>query len=128
MVKAILVEDNDQFRESLKKVLLSRYRSFDLAEAGNGEEAMTRIHHSPPDIVFMDIHLPGKNGLELTQEIKTLYPSTIVVILSNSDTTEYRESAYHKGANYFVPKDASIGDFFALIDRITQTRSNPQMG
>ena len=120
MVKAILVEDNHAFRESLKKVLSSRYRSFHLTEAENGEEVMTSIHRWPPDIVFMDIHLPGKNGLELTQEIKTLYPNTIVVILSNSDTTEYRESAYQKGANYFIPKDSSIGDFFALVDRITQ--------
>jgi len=120
MVKAILVEDNHEFRESLKKVLLSRYRSFQLAEAGNGEEVMRSIDHGPPDIVFMDIHLPGKNGLELTQEIKSLYPKTVIVILSNSDTTEYRESAYQKGANFFIPKDSSIGDFFAVIDRITQ--------
>jgi DNA-binding NarL/FixJ family response regulator len=120
MIRAMLVEDNNAFRESLKKVLSSRYRSIQLAEAENGDEVMKSVHLLPPDIIFMDIHLPGRNGLDLTQDIKILYPNTIIVILSNSDTTEYRESAYQKGASYFVPKDSSIGDFFALIDRITQ--------
>jgi len=120
MVRAIVVEDNYEFRESFKKILSHRYPFIEVAEAENAEEAMRGIDLSPPDLIFMDIHLPGKSGLQLTQEIKARYPNTVIIVLSNNDLTEYRESAYRSGADYFVAKDSSLGDFFSLIEWITQ--------
>jgi DNA-binding NarL/FixJ family response regulator len=102
-----------------------------LIEAKDGKEATTETAQNPPDLVFMDIHLPDKNGLELTQQIKSRYPEAVVVVLSNSDVPEYQEAAYRSGASYFVSKDASMGDFLSLIERIMTTEmksrsSSPQ--
>jgi two-component system response regulator YesN len=118
MMRTILVEDDNGFRQCVKKILSSRYPSIQLMEAGNGMEAMSKIDLAPPDLIFIDIQLPGINGLELTRMIKARSPNAIIVILSNYDLTEYREAAYRNGADYYVSKDSPIGDLFSLIDRI----------
>jgi len=122
MIRAILVEDDTVFRQCVKKVLSSRYPSIQLMEAADGMEAMFKIGLLPPDLIFMDIELPGKNGLELTRMIKARNPNALIVILSNHDLTEYRETAYRNGANYYVSKDAPIGDLFSLVERIIGNR------
>ena len=81
-------------------------------------EAMSKIDLAPPDLVFMDIQLPGINGIELTRMIKSRNPEAIIIILSNHDVTEYREAAYRNGADYYVSKDSPVGDLFFLVERI----------
>ena len=118
MIRAILVEDDNGFRQCIKKILSSRYPSIQLMEAGDGMEAMSKIDLLPPHLIFMDIRLPDKNGLELTRTIKARHPNAIIVILSNHDLTEYRETAYRNGASYYVSKDSPVGDLFSLVERI----------
>ncbi len=115
MVRAILVEDNREFRRCLKKILGTHYPLIQVTEAENEEEVLKEVDRVPPDLIFMDIHLPGKNGLQLTREIKSRYPNIVVIVLTGYDLPEYQESAYRSGANYFLSKDSSMGDFFALI-------------
>ena len=124
VIRAILVEDDTGFRQCVKKILSSRYPSIQLIEAGDGKEAMSKIDLLPPDIVFMDIQLPDKNGLELTRTIKARHPNAIIVILSNHDLSEYREKAYRNGANYYISKDSPLGEFFSLIERIMENQVN----
>lgn len=124
MIRAVLVEDNDGFRQSLKQILSFRYPFIQLTEAGNGEEAMKKIDLLPPDLVFMDIQLPDKSGLELTHLIRARYPNAVIIILSNHDLTEYRETAYRNGANYFLSKDSPVGDFLSLVERIIRNGAN----
>jgi DNA-binding NarL/FixJ family response regulator len=119
MIRAILVEDDNGFRQCVKKILSSRYPSLQLMEAGDGMEALSKIDLRSPDLIFMDIQLPsGINGLELTRMIRARNPYAIIVILSNHDLTEYQETAYRNGANYYISKESPIGDLFSLIERI----------
>ena len=120
MVTAILVEDDNEFRKSVKRILSSRYPFLELSEAENGDQALRSIDHLPPDLIILDIHLPGKNGLQVAREIKDRHPNTVIIMLTNYDLPEYRESAFRSGANYFVSKDSSIADFFTLIEWITE--------
>ncbi len=124
MIRVLLVEDDDGFRQCVRKVLSSRYPSVQLMEAADGMEAMSKTDLLPPDLVIMDIRLPGKNGLELTRMIKARSPNSIIVILSNHDLTEYRETAYRNGANYYVSKDSPVGDLFSLVERIIRNQGN----
>jgi DNA-binding NarL/FixJ family response regulator len=124
VTRAILVEDDTEFRQCVKKILSSRYPSIQLIEAGDGKEAMSKIDLLPPDMIFMDIQLPDKNGLELTRMIRARHPNAIIVILSNHDFTEYRETAYRNGANYYISKDSPLGDFFSLVERIMENQVN----
>ncbi len=102
----MLVEDNLLFRESLRDSLRLQFPSMEIAEAGNGLEALERIDSFSPHLIFMDIRLPGQNGLELTKKIKERYPDIIIIILTNYDIPEYREAAARFNADHFLSKDS----------------------
>ncbi len=104
--KILIVEDNDSFREVLKENLHSRFPSIEIFEAADGRKVLQIVEAESPDLVFMDIQLPGENGLSLTQKIKARYPKINVVIITTYDIPEYREAAFRYGANRFLPKDA----------------------
>ena len=71
-----------------------------------------------PDIVFMDIQLPGENGLELTKKIKMIYPDVTVIILTGYDLPEYRQAARQSEADHFVSKDSQPSDILDLVESI----------
>jgi len=88
-------------------------------EANDGRDALDKMETLSPDLVFMDIKLPGQNGLEVTREIKARYPGTTVIILTSYDLPEYREAAKNCGADYFLSKGSSIREeIIALVDSI----------
>jgi DNA-binding NarL/FixJ family response regulator len=128
MERILIVDDNAFFLQFLKETLHSRFPSIDILEAANGEEALQKIKTLPPDAIFMDLRLPGENGLELTKKIKAQYPDTIVVILSNYDLPEYREAAYQCRANHFLPKDSFLKMINSILPNrnIDQDDSNPK--
>jgi DNA-binding NarL/FixJ family response regulator len=100
------VEDNLPFREMFKGQLLSEFPSMEVIEAGNGEEAFKGLASYPIDLVFMDITLPGQNGLKLTKKIKAKYKDVTIAILTSYDLAEYREAAVRCGADCFISKDS----------------------
>ena len=123
MPKTLIVEDSAIFRKLLKETLRSRYPSMEIFEAGDGEEAMQKINSDLPDLIFMDIKLPGDNGLELTAKIKATYPDVIVIILTSYDTPEYREAAVQAKANYFLTKGSSSKEgILKLVESISAGR------
>ena len=109
--KALIVEDSVTFRQMLKESLCSQFPTMEIEEAPDGRDLFNKIDSFHPKIVFMDIRLPGENGLELTKKIKKNYPDITVVIVTSYDLPEYREAARESMADYFVPKGSSIQDF-----------------
>jgi CheY-like chemotaxis protein len=121
-LKVLIVEDNTLFRQLFKKTLHGRFSSIEIYEAADGEEALQKIESLRPNLIFMDIGLPGENGLELTKQVKARYPNIIVIILTGYDLPEYREfsSGY---ADYFFSKDSSTTEnIFTLVESILPTR------
>ena len=96
----------------------------DIFEAGNGEEALQKIKTKPPDLIFMDIKLPGESGLEITQKIKADYPNITIIILTSYDLPEYREAADQYQANYFLSKGSTTKEnILALVNSILLERN-----
>ena len=114
MRRILIVEDNAFFLQFLKETMQLRFPSIDILEAANGEEAMEKIKTLSPEAIFMDLRLPGENGLELTKKIKAQYPDIVVVILTNYDLPEYRKAAYQSRAEHFLSKDS----FLTMINSI----------
>ena len=110
MFKTMLVEDSSSFRKTIKYNLQDQFPSMDIIEAADGVEAFQKIDGHPPNLIFMDISLPGENGLELTRKIKADYPGVIIIILTSHDSPEYREAAARYKANYFFSKGAIATD------------------
>lgn len=123
MFRTLIVEDSAFYRQLLKEALNSRFPSMDIFEATDGEKVLQKIEALRPDLVFMDIKLPGESGLELTQKIKTQYPEIIIIILTAYDIPEYREAAYQYNANYFLTKgSASKENILSLVESILSDR------
>lgn len=107
MFNTLIAEDNAVFRQTLSGVLARRFPFMAIAEAADGENALRLARDDPPDLVFMDVHLPGMNGLDATKAIKAANPDAIVCIVTSYDLPEYREAAVHCGASHFIVKDES---------------------
>ena len=122
MKRVLIVEDNAFFLQFFRETLHSRFPSLEISEAADGEEAMQKIKALQPEAIFMDVRLPGENGLELTKKIKAQYPDIIVVIVTNYDLPEYRKAAYESKADHFISKDS----FLKIINSILQNPNNHQ--
>jgi DNA-binding NarL/FixJ family response regulator len=90
-----------------------------IEEAENGKEALQKTNEFFPNLIFMDIKLPGETGLELIKQIKDKFPSTIVIVLTNHDFPVYRVFAYESGADYFLGKGSSTAEeILGLVDSV----------
>ncbi len=121
MLRVLIVEDNRKFREAFKKSLGDYFPSMVIEEAGDGEEALQKASETSPRLIFMDIHLPGVNGLQVTKKIKQDCPGIHVAILTDYDLPEYREAALQYGADFFFVKDSfkweEVEGFVKLLPR-----------
>jgi YesN/AraC family two-component response regulator len=120
-VRILLVEDNHVFRESLKQSISNHFPDIVIEEAVSGEEALQKVNGNPPHLIFMDLRLPGINGLEATRKIKATFPETRVVMVTGYDVPEYRQAALQYGAEHFFVKESlEWKDVEALIKSIRQ--------
>lgn len=126
MFTILIVEDSPAYRQSLREMLCSRFPVVQVEEAGDGTEALTVIENGLPALVFMDIRLPGENGLELTRRIKQAHQDLPVVILTNYDLSEYKEAAFEFGADHFLPKESStFQEIAAIVEALLRVHPVP---
>jgi DNA-binding NarL/FixJ family response regulator len=116
--RILIVEDNVAFRRFLREILQTNFPSMKVTEVGDGQEALRQADACTPDLIFIDVRLPGENGLRVTQKVKAAHPESVVAIITNYDLPEYRRAAYANGASYFLPKSTSTGDLLALVDEV----------
>lgn len=106
-IRLILVDDHLLVRAGVR-LLLENLPDFQIiAEAGNGLDALELIGEHLPEIVLMDIALPGLNGLDLTERVKKEFPSVRVLLLSMHNSEEYVLRAMRLGAAGYLLKDTS---------------------
>jgi CheY-like chemotaxis protein len=116
MFNTLLVEDDISYRKTLSDALLLHFPLIGVDEAGDGREALNKVEYRRPDLIFMDIHLPGENGIDVTKKIKRMYDDIVIVILSANNLPEYRQQAFRNGADYFLSKE----DDFCMENILTR--------
>ena len=120
MLRVLIVEDQTIFREELKSSLCGHFPSVVVEEAGDGDEALQKVSKTPPHLIFMDICLPGVNGLQLTKQIKVGFPGIYIAVLTDYDFPEYRQAALQFGADrFFIKSDFNWDEVEALIESIS---------
>ena len=121
MLRVLIVEDNQIFREAFRTRLNDHFPSMVVKEASNGDEALQKVGEAPPDLIFMDVRLPGANGLQLTQKIKKGLPNIHIAILTDYDLPEYRQAAVESGADcFFVKSSFNWDEVEELVKSILQ--------
>jgi DNA-binding NarL/FixJ family response regulator len=117
MYKTLVVEDNAVFRETLVALLNNRFTRMQIESAGDGRLAMEKYSAFFPNLVLMDIRLPGESGLELTRKIRLTNQDVKIVILTSHDAPEYRQAATKNGANFFISKsNTSSEEIICLVE------------
>ena len=118
MFNTLLVEDNVNYRQTLSDALLLHFPLIGIDEASDGREALSKVEYLRPDLIIMDIQLPGASGLDITKEIKRVYREIVIVILTSNGLLEYRQQAYRNGADYFISKndDSCMENILTRVD------------
>ena len=104
-IKILLVEDQKLMRIGIKSLFCDYPEMEIIAEASNGKEAIEKSKLNKPDVVLMDLGLPGINGLEATAKVKTISPNTKVIILTSHDREEEVVASLGSGASGYCLKD-----------------------
>lgn len=115
MIKVLIVDDQELFRESLK-VVLGVSGTIEVADAVPGvAEALKSAAKSRPDVVLMDIRMPGMGGVEGTRLFKERWPKVKVIVLTTFDDDEYVFGALKNGASGYLLKGSSISELSEAI-------------
>lgn len=123
MLKVLLVDDHEVVRLGIKS-LLSHYPQFEVvAEAGTADEAVRQASEYKPDVVVMDIRLPGKSGIDATREIMAAQPDTKVVMLTTFADDELLFDAISAGASGYVLKQIDSQELITALERIGRGES-----
>lgn len=117
MVRVLLVDDNGRFREVLRRLLERDPLIEVVAEAGNGEEALALADAHAPDVVLMDVSMPGISGFEATYALTAAHPETAVLMLSVQDKDVDLATALANGASEYLVKDMPVVEIAAAIKR-----------
>lgn len=114
-MRLLIADDHTLFRDSLRSLLEARGHEV-VAEAGNGEEALELARRHRPEIVLMDLSMPGMGGLEATRRLGEHLPECRVVVLTASTEEGDLFDALKAGAQGYLLKDLQADAFFELLE------------
>ena len=109
-IKVLIVDDHPVTRDGLRSALSGSDEVEVIAEATNGQEAVDAVESAAPDVVFMDVRMPGMNGIEATRLIRQTRPDTKVILFTIDESRAAIADAMRAGVSGYLLKDASAGE------------------
>ena len=116
----LVVDDHAVVRTGLKLLLNSEDEIEVVGEAGNADEAILRAKLLEPDIVLLDVVMPGRNGIEVAAELRKTLPQIKVLMLSMQDDPTYVREAFAVGASGYVLKEAADTELVAAVREVAR--------
>ncbi len=120
MNSVLLVEDFGPFRAFVSTLLREKPDVQVVSEASDGLEAVRRARELHPDLILMDIGLPGLNGIEAARRIRELAPRSRIVFLTQEGSSEVVEEALSSGAQGYVHKPRAANDLFPAVAAVLE--------
>lgn len=116
--RLLIVDDHPVFRAGLASLIRLEDDLEVCAEAGDAAQALTLIEHHSPDLLLIDMSLPGRSGLELLKDARSLLPSLPILVISMHDETVYAERVIRAGGRGYIMKQAGPDNIIAAIRRV----------
>lgn len=117
-IKVLIADDHTILRQGIKALLDNQSGIEVIGEAKDGREALTLIERLLPDVILMDIAMPGLNGLEATRRIKKKFPKIKVLVLTMYTNEEYVFQILNAGANAYLVKETAFQDLISAIKAV----------
>ena len=118
MSRAVLIVDDDEFIRKLISTTLEDVADFELHEAADGVQALRLAEEQLPTLVFLDVDMPGLDGIEACRELRRRQSSATIVILTAAHGDEVERQAERAGADLFLTKPFSPLDLLRLVDQL----------
>jgi DNA-binding NarL/FixJ family response regulator len=122
-VRVVVADDHAIVREGIRQVLDGTEGITVVGEAANGPDAFERAQELVPDVVVLDVSMPGESGLEVARRLKRALPATRVLMLSVYDNTEFVLEAVRAGADGYLLKDSTPSELRAAIRKVISGES-----
>src|SRR5215204_5801022 len=117
-MRIIIADDHTLFRQGIASILSAEQKINVVGEAANGAEALEKCAVLRPDIVLMDINMPGLSSFEAARQIKKARPETKVIFLSMFDDEQYLTQALESGASGYLLKDTPVPQLIAALTEV----------
>ena len=111
--RVVVADDHEQWRYIVARILQTEYDVIGYAK--RGDEVIATACALRPDIVTLDISMPGQSGMDVLPGLRAALPQTMIVVVSSTVTPLYKEEAYARGANAYVAKDQIVSDLLLAI-------------
>ena len=118
MIKVFIVDDHEIIREGLKMILKVESDIKVVGEAQNGIEAIDKLRKLECDIIILDMNMPGKSGIELLMEIKSLKPKTHILVLSIHPEDKFALRTLKSGASGYLCKDTALEELVGALRKV----------
>ena len=116
--RVLIVDDHPMVAEGIQSLLESYDDIVVVGTLGNGQEAVDRVKELAPDVILLDLNMPGLSGLNATEMILEERPETRIVILSMHDSPEYISTALSHGALGYILKDVPTEEIYTAIETV----------
>lgn len=118
MIKVLIADDQELIRQSLEIVLSGKPDLMIVATAANGEEVLECLKADVPDVILMDIRMPGMDGITCTKSIKQTNPEVKIILLTTFDDDDYVFSALKYGASGYLLKGVSVDSLYDAVKTV----------
>jgi DNA-binding NarL/FixJ family response regulator len=119
-IQVLLADDHALVRAGIRALLERIDRVEVVGEAGDGLQALAMIEQLGPDVVLLDLTMPGLSGFEILKETRERYPNVSMIVLSVHDSEEYAFHAFRSGAVGYLPKSAASTELEVAIQQVTR--------
>jgi DNA-binding NarL/FixJ family response regulator len=117
----LIADDHANVRRGLREILLDAFSGAHFSEASNGDEVLAQLVDSQPDVLLLDINMPGRSGFEVLKDVKHIYSHLPVVMVSVQAESQYALRCLRAGAAEYVNKNSASDELVPAIRKIMES-------
>jgi two-component system, NarL family, invasion response regulator UvrY len=114
----LIADDHANVRRGLREILVDAFSDAHFSEATNGDEVLAQLADSQPDMVLLDINMPGRSGFEVLKDVKHIYSKLPVIMVSVQAESQYAFRCLRAGASGYVNKNSASEELVPAIKKV----------